>query len=237
MEHLQDHIISIFEYHTKDLETSTGILAFTSIVWDIIHKKLLLLEIPAIEVKKEPQISINDSSGFPLIAINSEYQSFLLQNFYELSFSGLYPELINKSIKSGLIEDNSSVRAFSYLWENRKKYKSLLSCQGWVVYKLWINWFYGNLPKVIKDPDPCSNVIAASKNVLNLVIDFADEWYYADTDQVYFYTSDLEKFKGIIDSIKIDYKIRNIKKGVFINKKHFILGNEGTEIRGFKIKK
>lgn len=239
MENLDSHIISILESYTDSVKNdSKGNPSFSSSeIWDEILTKLSYFKFRAIEPNTTMSAIMQAASKLPetkapLIDINEKYKNALVENFYRLEFVALYPSIIYSFAKSGRIEQSSVVRIYCYLWANRRNLKSMLSPGGYQVLKIWINWFFGKMSKLLPEIN-FLDIVSESRNILLAAISYSDKWFYVDANLLYFDTENLPEFTRKMKIFGHDFEIDDIKVGVFMAKKKYVVGNSETIIRGF----
>ena len=234
MDKLDSYIISILQHHTKDLQKDQfGTIFLTSISWEKITDSFKgFKEWPYFSIDKNIIINTGTTSKTPQIEINETYRSLLINNFWRLDINILYPSIIYKYFKSGQIEDSSIVRIFCYFLENRKRLKSLLPPGQYLVFKLWINYFYGKIPSLGINLDH-TMIVEQAKKVMEECKKETEEWYYIDVDTIFFYHSDIKKYENTIKKLGFEFDVTQISSGVFFAKKKYIIGNN-IEAVGFK---
>ena len=243
MDTLDSHIISVIESYTDKVEKDKfGLNIFSpeSNAWERILSSLSLLEFPHIKVDPETSLLAIMRAGGPIqttpgayVTINEDFKGYKLENIYRLEFHSLYPAIIHKFILAGRVEQSISIRIFCRLWLQRSYYKGLLSSKGYEVLRLWINYFYGKIPKVAPELEQLE-IVGEAKICLQSAQDAADEWYYVDSDDLYFVTEDLEAFKAHVSKSKLDFEITEIRKAVFFANRRYIIGDQNTVMVGFK---
>jgi hypothetical protein len=93
------------------------------------------------------------------------------------------------------------------------------------------------IPKLdIKGPGFSQEVIATKARLLmEESLKWAEEWYYVDTDELYFYHSDIKKYEKKISSFGLPFEILGLDHGIFFAKKKYLVGRIEDSI-GFKRK-
>ena len=70
---------------------------------------------------------------------------------------------------------------------------------------------------------------------MNFARSKADEWYYVETDTLFFYSSNIEEYKKQITINGITGEIEKIGAGIFFAKRKYVIGNL-LLTKGFKRK-
>ena len=245
MSTLDSYIISILESYIGNLQKDNlGFPSFSpSGTWEEILTKFSLFKFPLIEtdVSKSlfPAIGGTKSTevhvgGFA--TINPDYKNYRIEGFYKLEYASLYPSIIYKFVKSERIEQSLPVRIFCYLFSNKKNLKKQLSGEGYLVMKLWLNWFFGKISSSFPEID-VNEIYTEAKRILMNAIEASDEWYYGDVDILFFWTEDLKAFEDRIKIPGLEFEISKVDKGVFIATKKYIIGDSNTTIIGFHLPK
>jgi len=242
MDLLDTHIISVIESYTDAVEKDKfGLNIFSpeSNAWDKILSSLSLLEFPHIKIEPEIPLMWSEKTLAPIltspkayVTINENFKGHKLENIYRLEFNSMYPAIIHKLILSGRVEQSISIRIFCRLWLQRSYYKGFLSSRGNEVLRLWINYFYGKIPKIAPELNQLE-IVGEAKKCLMSAQDAADEWYYVDSDDLYFTTENLEIFKDHVSRSKLDFEITKIKNAVFFAIRKYVLGDHNTVLIGF----
>jgi len=238
---LLSQVSKIFEYHVFDIERSQGFPQLERGGWEKIRDKLSLTRFPSIyREEKIPYAVPKDSelSKSPLVEINDDYKLLVISKVYRLEVNGLYPSIVIKYAQSGAIADDAIVRIFYWLWSNRILLKTqYLSGDGYTVLRLWLNYFYGMMPKLgVKGTGFNQEVIATkARQIMEEFLKWTEEWYYVDTDELYFYHSDIREYRKKIISLGIPFEIEEIDHGIFFSKKKYLVGRIDDSI-GFKRK-
>jgi len=252
MNGLDTYIFPILESYTGNLskDNSESPTFIPSGIWDEILTKLSLFKFPIIEPDTSmlalmssaapidagvPQNATNPYLG-AYIAINEEFKNHRIENIYKLEYVALYPAIIYKFVKSGRVAQTTPLRIFCYLWINRGKLKKQLSREGYLVLKVWLNWFFGKVPGSFPEVNT-HEIVSEAKLTLMHAVSAADQWYYVDTDEIYFQAEDVKAFEKKAKLPDIEFEITSIKKAVFFAIKKYVIGDENTVIKGFKLPK
>jgi hypothetical protein len=172
------------------------------------------------------------------VEINEDYKLLLISDLFKLEVNALYPSVIFKYAQSGAIADDAIVRIFCWLWTNRGILKSqYLSPEGYQVLKLWLNYFYGMIPKLEIEGIAFTQEVVATKarQIMESFLKETEEWYYVDTDELFFYHSDIREYETRIKALGLSYEITRIESAIFFAKKKYVAGRIDNSI-GFKRK-
>lgn len=234
---LHTQVSYIFETESTKLrfdQFGNPILSVES--WEGIDKMLSLFEFPD-QQPIQATFGTNLVAQSPLLHLEIDKAERLIENVYQLTFISFYPNII-----ISLNLDLPEMKAYRFVVENRNALKSKMTKRGYLVMKLWINYYYGMLGKNSRHYS--ERVTGSGYEILNkLIIALGDDLIYADVDTVFFTNSKnlnnhskLNSIKPYVDHIGLPYQIEYHEGAIFFGKKKYILFPtiKGVNIKGFK---
>lgn len=234
-------VSKVFESHVVDIESPLGFPQLARGAWKSISDKLTLTRFPSI--RRDDPIPFSrpkesELSKSPLVEINEDYKSLLISDLFKLEVNSLYPSVIFRYAQSGAIADDAIVRIFCWLWSNRTVLKTqYLSNEAYMVLKMWLNYFYGMIPKLeIEGVSFTQEAVATkAKQIMEGFLRQTEEWYHVDTVELFFYHSDLREYEKRIKAFGLSYEITRIESAIFFAKKKYVTGRIDKSA-GFKHK-
>lgn len=185
------------------------------------------------DFKLKPKEIVKEKFYGGKVWLNEDYLNSPISNLEIITFNMVYPKLISKIAETNLVDFN---QVYSKLIE-------IYSIDGDIHLKKYINMAYGCL----KNPECMiySNNIHSVSILLNKLLsgvlsEFKGHIIYIDTDQIFFRNFDeikerFEKYFNNINKYELTYFSEKSKFGLFIQKKHYILEENGLiKIKGMK---
>lgn len=233
-------ICQIFEFFSNSINQDKK--GFTSIdVWDNINTSISrifsinnIIENEILIEKKPTKFKIDEyeKSISPIVDYNPNVYSVILSDVIKISFIQLYPNIICNLIEEENLEATTTFKKYYYLVKIKEEIKKLLSNNGWMCFKIYINYFYGKLDDVSKFK------VTFIQNLISKRISKYSSFLYIDTDYIFMRDdiNEINNIKNDLNIIGIPYDIEYYKKFIILGKKRIIAIKDGY-ITGFPMEK
>jgi len=241
-----DSIATIFEYFTRSLNPQKDNFVSPKI-WDDINNTFSKIcnrerNIDSILEKDYNRILPQKSISFPPIEkigsyceINNDYLNKKALDVLKIDFFRFYPTIILNLYEEGTFSITDNFEIFRHIVTNFEKISSILSDDGRICLKLYVNYYFGKLHR-----DQAHLVVGRGYQIIEQFTEY-DGWIYSDTDEIYIRDSlGIEKeLRDHLDTLGYQYEIDYFKEVLILGKKKIITINKDSigKIRGFQVKK
>lgn len=234
-----NNIVSIFEYFSTEINDDKTNFRNTD-VWENINTALKRIYRIDLLIASEIKVDQKKPQQFPIIKRGGAFiqiysTGYKTNNILKVEFSMLYPNIICRLHEEGIIDLDIKYESFYYLVKNHKSIKPLLSHDGKLCLKMYINYFYGK--KLNKEE---RELVTGREYMIMEHFAKYDGWIYGDTDV--FFIKDVidldKKLRNELDILEFPYNIEYISEMLVIEPKKYVeINSNGIgKINGYKNK-
>ncbi len=223
METHLNNIVSIFEYFSTEINDKKTNFRNAD-VWDNINIALKRIYRIELLIGIESKLDQKKPHQFPLIRRGGSYTQiystkYRTNDILKVEFLMFYPNIICRLHEEGILDLDIKYESFYYLIKNYKLVRELLSPDGKMCLKMYINYFYGK--KLTKDEREI--VTGRGYSIMEHFTKY-EGWIYADTD-IFFIKDSIgldERLKNELAILELPYELEYIREMLVIEPKRYV---------------
>jgi DNA polymerase elongation subunit (family B) len=171
-----------------------------------------------------------------LIVANDRYLFKKVYSVYKFEFVSIYPSIIIKQWKNGMLQFNHELMGYIfYTVFNKRGDIKKIDTHIYLIAKVWINYFFGIVhsnKNNISSNIPISLVTEISREILSTFYEkFSKNTLYCDTDSIYAFPESLEMLSDMVkylDDTDYDYDTNNVDWLLVMAKKRYMEFSDGV---------
>lgn len=240
-----ESIATIFEYYTQSLNPDKTNFVSPKI-WDDINDTFTkickrersidyIIEDNYNRIIPQNDISIPVEKLGAYCDYNPKFLNHRVLDVIQISFNKFYPNIILSLYEEGVFPISENFEIFSYIVKNFNKIKEILSDDGYICLRIYVNYYFGKLHRDDKD------IVCGRGSQITSHFSQYPGWIYSNVDEIYIKDSlgIEEELKCQLDKFGFPYEIEYFKEALVIGKGKIITINKDSlgKIRGFRTHK
>lgn len=218
-----NNIVSIFEYFSTEINDDKTNFRNAD-VWNNINTALRRIYRIELLIGIESKLDQKKPQQFPLVKKGGSYSQiystqYKANDVLKIEFSMFYPNIICRLHEEEILDLDIKYESFYYLIKKYKLIRGLLSTDGKMCLKMYVNYFYGK--KLTKDEREL--VTGRGYSIMEHFTKY-DGWIYADTD-IFFIKDSIgldEKLKNELSILELPYELEYIREMLVIEPKRYV---------------